>query len=231
MTSNSMDDKTREKVEEIYNNFLKDDPNFQRFYQSVSHSNQEYSRGPELRRGTQNQAIRPDEVKVTPEAQKFATKDVQPTVKVEKERSLYDLIMSPRDREEQIISAAARSGLVTQADEKDLKSHEASVSNVKAFVTVIGQRAHTVHMSRVWERERKQHQQEEAAEKSKGSKKEHSVLPKFDYGVLDEIQRVLKEAVINDRDVASGPQSTPKEARDAAQKDRGSFHTPTHENK
>lgn len=224
-----MDENTKQKVYQIYNEYLKDDPNFQRFYQNISSNYNQQSGDPsKIRRGSHDEKKVLESSDVTLEAEQTESQEIEQEKKVEKKRTLYDVVMAPKNQEEHIISTAALSGLVNQSDEKDLKSHEASTINMKGFVDVLNQRAQIVHGMKVLEREKREQAKEaiEAKESQQEKKETHGVMPSFEYGVMEEIQKSLRDAMIKDADTVDGPQAPPKKARDQAQQQKDFSNLP-----
>ncbi len=151
-----MDQEIVDKIQSIYENYLKNDPDFQKFYVAVAEG--------EGRSGHKHER-KFEAPSVTAEAEQ--TTEQKP--KVEKERTIGDMINAPKNQEEMIISAAAKSGLMNPKELEDVGKEKATGANINKFVDKLEQRA----MERNQMRELDEHKKDRnAAEKEKEQQEE-----------------------------------------------------------
>ncbi len=194
-----MDHELVEKIHSIYEKHLKDDPEFQKFYNAVDVG--------EGRSGHKHER-KFEAPSVTAEAEQTQEKKPQ----VEKERTIGDMINSPKNQEEMVISAASKSGLLNPKELEDAGKEKATGANVNKFVDKLEQRA----MERSQLRELDEFKKEkESQAKEKEAKPEPKPEKKIEPMALGEETSVTNEITKSIKDKTLG--NALKEAAEAFQ--------------
>ncbi len=186
-----MDHELVEKIHSIYTNHLKDDPEFQKFYNAVDVG--------EGRSGYKHER-KFESPSVTAEAEQTQEKKPQ----VEKERTIGDMINSPKNQEEMIISAASKSGLLNPKELEDAGKEKATGANVNKFVDKLEQRAMERNQLRELDEHKKekeagakeQQHQEEKKQASKPVEKQKPMALGEETSVTNEITKSIKDKTL-----------------------------------
>lgn len=238
-----MDEDLKEKIQDIYDKYLKDDPNFQKFYSNYKmHEARQSDHGADagLTRSIDGHQKKFEAPSVTAEAAQ--TQEKKPEVVKEKERTIGDIINTPRNQDELVISAAAKSGLLNEKEIKDVGKEKATSTNLNKLVTQLEERAIAVALVRDLQKhydaqmkeankkeaaaQAKEHKAEEKKEKPKKIEREFGVTEAVtksirEKEVLGDAIDTLKKSGVSTEKSSDGPMSTPKDARDKAQQAKG----------
>jgi len=240
-----VDSELSSRIQKIYNDYLKDDPTFQKFYANVHSNRQE-----QIRQGSPDIKHELSSPEFTLEAQQNI--DLEHIKEVEKTRTIADVIKAPRNIDEEIVSAAVQSGLVNRSETQEIEGNEANLGNMKGLLDILEQRAMSLVQHKELERRANQQREAEQAAQEKQNEQAQEKPIQREYGILDDLQKKAQELNLTDGDkdnksfidpevidtltkslaskdsAVDGPDVTPKEARDQAQnqKDHSWFRKP-----